>query len=152
MKYIFLLTLFCLSACNSVYLKPDTLEKDSVIYADRGGYNMKRSIKQKLENRGYTVLVGKASSINDFGEDDIQLDTSYVPENAKYIVKVKEKTERLAPIWCVFNGFWWWSFNVSIADQNTGEEIMSWRGRGCQNSSLRKLDDILDKLEIKKAE
>ena len=146
MRYVFPLILL-LSACNSVYVKPNSLQTGTTVYADRGGYSMKRSVKQELEKRGYNVLVGKAKSVNDFGEDDIQLDTSYVPSNAKYIVKVKERSERLAPVWCAFNGFWWWNFNVSIADQDTGEELMTWRGRGCQNSSLRKLNSILDKME-----
>ena len=52
----------------------------------------------------------------------------------------------------MFNGFWWWNFNVSIIDRTNNNEILSWRGRGCQNSSLRKLNDILDELEIKKNE
>ena len=49
----------------------------------------------------------------------------------------------------MFNGFWWWNFNLSITNKNTGTEILSWRGRGCANSSLRKLNDILDELEMK---
>ena len=72
-----------------------------------------------------------------------------VPSKAKYVVYVKERKEFLRPIWCMFNGFWWWNFSVSITDRANGEEILSWRGRGCANSSLRKLNDILDELEMK---
>ena len=41
---------------------------------------------------------------------------------------------------------------MSIADQQTGAEIMTWRGRACQNSALRMLDDILDGMEESKDE
>ena len=37
---------------------------------------------------------------------------------------------------------------MSIADNKTGQEILGWAGRGCQNSSLRKLDAALDELEM----
>ncbi len=60
---------------------------------------------------------------------------------------VKERKEILRPIWCAFNGFWWWNFNVSITERKTGKEILSWRGRGCQNSSIRKLNSVLNELE-----
>ena len=111
---------------------------------------MRRSIKQQMEKRGYNIVVGHAKSSRDIDNDsDINIDTSSIPSDAKYIVKVSEFTDKFRPIWCVFNGFWWWHFNVSIADQTTGKEILSWRGRDCQNSSLRKLDTILNKMEIK---
>ena len=153
MRYVFPLILL-LSACNSVYVKPDSLQIGTTVYADRGGYSMRKSIKQEMEKRGYKVVVGKAKGSRDFADnsESIEIDYSSVPDNAKYVVKVTERRERFAPIWCVFNGFWWWNFNVSIADQYTGEELMTWRGRGCQNSSLRKLDTILNKMEIKSNE
>ena len=34
--------LVVLTACNSVYMKPSTLDTDEVFYADRGGYSMRR--------------------------------------------------------------------------------------------------------------
>lgn len=153
MRYILPLILL-LSACNSVYVKPHSLETGTTVYADRGGYSMRKSIKQEMEKRGYKVVVGKAKGSRDFADnsESIEIDYSSIPDNARYIVKVTERRERFAPIWCVFNGFWWWNFNVSIADQYTGEELMTWRGRGCQNSSLRKLDTILNKMEIKSNE
>lgn len=149
MKHISLplLAFVLLTGCNSMYVKPNTLDKSKTIYADRGGYSMKRSIKEKLESRGYNVVVGKASSIKSFNNDEsFDLD-SYNIMNANYIVKVNERKETFNPFWCPFNGFWWWNFNVSIADQKTGEEILSWRGRGCANSSLRKLDKLLNEME-----
>lgn len=148
------LAAFMLSACNSVYVKPRTLDKNEVVFANRGGYSMRRSIKERMEERGYTVLVGKAVSSRAVDSDGdnlegIDIDVSRIPANARYIVHVRERKESLSWYWCPFNGFWWWNFNVSIADQKTGEEILSWRGRGCANSSMRRLDDILDKLERK---
>ena len=139
-----------LTACNSVYVKPDTINPSQTFYADRGGYGMRKSVKQKMEDRGYTVVVGKAKNNNDFAHDDekIEIDTYTIPENVRYIVKVTERKEFFNPFWCPFNGFWWWNFNMSIADQQTGEELMTWRGRACQNSALHMLDDILDKMEI----
>ena len=132
-----------LTACNSVYLKPDSLDKNSLIFARRGGYSMERSIKETMENRGYKTTVGILKSTSGTRE------TVMVPVKAKYVVRVEERREILRPIWCAFNGFWWWNFNVSISDRTNGTEILSWRGRGCANSSVDKLNSILDTLEIK---
>ena len=143
------IVLLSLTGCNSVYVKPNTLDKDQVVYADRGGYSMRRSIKQTMEERGYNVVVGKAKESKEWNDadDDSEIDTTTIPTNARYVIKVKERSEVFRPVWCVFNGFWWWNFNVSIADNITGNEIMTWRGRGCANSSIRKLNKILDKIE-----
>ncbi len=141
--------LLSLTGCNSVYVKPKTFDKDQVVYADRGGYSMRRSIKQTMEERGYNVVVGKAKESKEWNDadSDSEIDTTTIPTNARYVIKVKERSEVFRPVWCVFNGFWWWNFNVSIADNITGNEIMTWRGRGCANSSIRKLNKILDKIE-----
>ena len=141
--FIFLSMFLMLCGCNSIYVKPGTMEPESKVFATRGGYSMRRSIKQKLEDRGFGVTVGKATYIDD-GEH-FSSERANVPADVKYVVRVIERSEWIAP-WCVFNGFWWWNFNVSIADQKTGEEIMTWRGRGCAKSSMRKLDRVLDKL------
>lgn len=119
------------------------------IDADRGGYTMRRSIKIELERRGYNVVVGKAISNRDWsdGGSDLEIETSRVPNQARYYVKVKERDEKFRPIWCALNGVWWWNFNVSIADQSTGKELMTWRGRGCADSSMRLLRRTLDKME-----
>lgn len=143
---------FTLAACNSMSIKPNTLDADQTFYATRGGYTMKRSIKERMESRGYRVVVGRTKTMNDYSGDayDIAIDKDEIPSDVRYIVRVVERREKFNPLWCPLNGFWWWNFNVSIADQKTGEELMTWRGRGCQNSSLRKLDAALDKLEMPK--
>ena len=140
-----------LCGCNSMYIKPGTLDYTQPIYSVAGGYSMKRSIKERMEQRGYNVQVGKQTvsrTLGDVGGGAIDLN-EYKMENVRYVINVNERTERLFTPWCILNGFSWWNFNVSIADQQTGEEIFTWRGRGCQNSSLRKLDDALDELEMK---
>ncbi len=144
-KFVFVFLCFTLCGCNSIYLKPHTMENGATVFAVRGGYSMKRTIKQTLEERGYKVHVGTLRTDKD--SDDLDFHTFEVPRNAKYTVYVKERTEILRPIWCMFNGFWWWNFNVAISEKSTGNEIMSWRGRGCQNSSIQKLNDILDELQ-----
>lgn len=142
-----------LGGCNSVYVKPNTLDKHDVIYVDRGGYQLQHAIKQQLEDRGYNVTVGyKKSSVGTtyIASDDANsvLSASDVG-HARYIIQISERTPVFNPFWCPFNGFWWWRFNMSIADNKTGREILGWSGRGCANSSLRKLNNILDKMEIK---
>ena len=133
MKYVFsVMILFSLVACNSVYVKPNSIDATQTFYADRGGYSMKRSVKEALEQRGYNVVVG-----------------TVIPKNVRYIIKISERREKFNPFWCPFNGFWWWNFNMSIADQETGVELMTWRGRACQNSALRMFNDILDEMEGK---
>lgn len=149
-NFLFLVCgLVALGGCNSVYVKPNTLDVNQVFYADRGGYSMRRSVKESMESRGYKVVVGKATSnenMND-GASSIDVDKNIVPNNARYIVKVSERSETFRPVWCALNGFWWWNFNISIADQETGDELLTWRGRGCANSSVRLLNKILDDME-----
>lgn len=149
MRLLFLF-LACLSlvGCNSIYLKPNTLDKNGLIYTPRGGYSMQRSLKQVMDERGYKTHVGQLTSVRERISSDLEIYSQ--PKNIKYSVIIDEKPEILRPLWCVFNGFWWWRFSIAISDRKTGQEILSWRGRGCQNSSLRKLNDILDELEVKK--
>ena len=125
------------------------MDKTAVVYAQRGGYGMKRSIKEALEQRGYHVIVGKLKNNTNLGGEDFDgdIERNEIPRNARYVIKTSERKEKFNPFWCPLNGFWWWNFNVSIADQKTGTEIMSWRGRGCAKSSIRKLNAILDELE-----
>ena len=147
---LFLFVILCISlaGCNSVYMKPGTLNKSELVYAPRAGYSMARSIKQTMEERGYDITVGKLTRVSEVSGTE----TYQIPDTAKYAVNVKERSEKLRPIWCMFNGFWWWSFNVSIIDRSNDSEILTWRGRGCANSSLRKLNKILDELEMKESE
>ncbi len=145
-KIIVLFSLILMTACNSVYIKPNTMEPGAIIQADPAGTGLERAIKEHLEKRGYDVRIGKQKK----SEDGLSSSkTTVLPADTQYIFRAGYSTESFMPWWCVFNGFWWWKFSVSIADQKTGEEILSWRGRGCQNSSLRKLDRFLDELEIK---
>lgn len=143
--FIFMLLCLSLTGCNSIYMKPGTMDTSQLIYAPRGGYSMQRSIKQTMEERGYKVNVGKLVRVSEVSGSE----TYQIPKDAKYAINVKERSEKLRPIWCIFNGFWWWSFNVSVIDRSNNNEILTWRGRGCANSSLRKLNDILDELEMK---
>ena len=135
-----------LTACNSVYIN-GTMQPNSVVHAKPGGYGIKRSIKEQLEKRGYDVRVGKLRKA--YADDVSERETLELPSNVKYVVRVNENNEYFMP-WCIFNGFWWWRFSLSVTDQKDGREILSWRGRGCQNSSIRKLNEILDELEYKK--
>lgn len=153
MKFnIAVIMLGALTACNSVYYAPNSLDTSQTFYADRGGFSMKRSIKDTLRSRGYTVVVGTAESSRGISDDNanIDIDSAVIPRDARYIVKVSERREKFNPFWCPFNGFWWWNFNVSIADQKTGAEILTWRGRACANSAIRMLNDILDNMEENK--
>lgn len=148
---LFFILICTITACNSVYLKPNTLDTNRPVYVRRGGYSMRRIIKEEMEKRGYDVMVGRAKSVTDAtdGSVGIDLDTNIIPHKAKYVVKIGEYNEKFQPLWCIFNGFWWWDFYVSISDQDAGKEILSWRGRGCANSSTRLLNKILDAIEIK---
>lgn len=147
---LYILSLICLllGACNSIYLKPNTLDTNAMIYTPRGGETMQRSLKEVFDERGYKTHVGQLSSVRERSFSD--LETYSQSKNIKYSVIIDEKNAILRPVWCIFNGFWWWRFNLAISDRTTGTEILSWRGRGCANSSLRKLNEVLDKLEIKK--
>lgn len=146
---VFVSVLLCLllCGCNSVYYKPHTLDTKQTIFAFPGGYSMRRSVKETMNERGYNVDVGILKRSNQADTFDTDIQTFDIPHKVRYIVNVTERKEILRPIWCAFNGFWWWNFNVSITDKATHQEIMSWRGRGCQNSSIRKLNTILDDLE-----
>ncbi len=154
MRKLFLgvIVLCGITGCNSVYLKPNTLDKTDVIYVDRGGNQLQHVIKNHLEKRGYNLTVGyKKTSIKPTyiaSNDEASIISVSDVGRARYVIAIREQTPRFYPFWCPFNGFWWWRFNMSIADNKTGQEILGWAGRGCANSTMRKLDDILDKLEI----
>lgn len=140
-----------LSACNSVYVKPNTLDTSQVFYIDRGGQQLQHAIKSVMEKRGYNITVGhKRSSTGTTyitAEDTESVISVSDIGKAKYIVQIGETVPKFRPIWCVFNGFWWWRFNISIADNSTGQELLGWSGRGCANSSVRLLNKILDEME-----
>lgn len=144
-RLIFLIVPMCLGACNSIYIKKNVMEPDELFYVERGGDQLQHEIKNALEERGYHITIGRKKST---------IKTTYISADAdnesraRYIITVDEKEPTLKPVWCVFNGFWWWRFNLSIADNETGQEILSWRGRMCANSAIRKLNRLLDEMEI----
>ncbi|MCL2737791.1 MAG: hypothetical protein FWE17_02935, partial [Alphaproteobacteria bacterium] len=140
MTRLVMLPIIFLSACNHMHVKPGTMTPDSTVFAVRGGYSMRMHAKERLEMRGYAVKVGRLRDFTD--GDDMERHTDVIPNNAKYTVIIRERPERFRPLYCFFNGFWWWNFNVSIAEQATGEELLVWAGRGCANSSLRRLDRV----------
>ncbi len=146
---IFIIALcFGLTACNHVNMKPGTLDKTYDIYTTRGGFSMRQAVKEELIKRGYNIKIGKIKSTNNIIETDlVDYERFAVPADAKYMLVISERQEKFRPIWCLLNGFWWWNFNMSIVNQQSGEEILVWTGRGCANSSIRKLDKILDELE-----
>ena len=87
MKYVFsVMILFSLVACNSVYVKPNSIDATQTFYADRGGYSMKRSVKEALEQRGYNVVVGTAAANRNAITDseNIEIDTAVIPKNDRY--------------------------------------------------------------------
>ena len=145
--FLFVVLGLSLAGCNSIYLKPGTLDTTKLIYTPRGGETMQRSLKQEFDKRGYKIHVGQLKSVKERTYSDSEGYSQ--PKNIRYSVIIKENGSILRPIWCMFNGFWWWNFSLAISDRQTGTEILSWRGRGCQNSSLRKLNNVLDKLEMK---
>ena len=81
-KIVFILSCLMLGACNSIYYKPHTLDKNATIYAPRGGYSMQRSVKQIMNERGYDIHVGTLKTEKQSDELDFQ--TFEIPNNAKY--------------------------------------------------------------------
>jgi len=147
MKRFLIIIPLMLSACNAVNIKPQSLDKSGLIYADRGGYTMKFAIKQELEQRGYKVIVGKAKS--DIGNTEFTDIVSSDPMNARYMVRVSEDNDIWLDPLCMltFQGAEWWRFNVSIADQKTGEELLAWTSRGCSRPAIRRFRSLMSELE-----
>lgn len=148
--FLFLSLSILLTACNTIIYQPNSLNKNSPIYTSRGGYTLRPAVKKLMSERGYDIKIGKIKNTNSIFESaSFEGEMSEIPINAQYLMRVSERDETFRPIWCAFNGFWWWRFYVSIVDQHNGTEILTWSGRGCANSTLRKMNEILDKLEVK---
>lgn len=145
--------LLSVSACNSVYLQPNSLDKNEVFYVDSGGELMRLKTKEHMSTHGYNLTIGHVrSSVSTTyitAEGTESIISSADITKARYIVFIQEAQNKFRPIWCSLNGFWWSKFNISIADNTTGKELLHWTGRGCVDSSIRKLEQILDKMEIK---
>lgn len=143
-----LLSVSMLTACNSVYMQPNSMERESVVYSTKGGYTLRPVVKEILPQRGYTVKIGKIKNTNQIAETMGQeFEAIEIPSDAKYIVRVAESSEKFRPIWCALNGFWWWRFNMSIVDNESDQEILTWSGRGCASSTARLFERILNELE-----
>lgn len=156
MRKIVLFLAIILTGCSSVIIHPGTMDKSAgKVFVNRGGYTMRHAIKHSLEQKGYDITVGKRrSSIKRIADEDGEFDSESIGLNstivdARYVVVVGENGRHFNPI-CIFSGLYWWRFYVSIADNVTGQEILSWTARGCSGNMMSKLDDYLDELEIKK--
>ncbi|MFQ6739616.1 MAG: hypothetical protein ACLRFJ_03040 [Alphaproteobacteria bacterium] len=156
-KTLVILPLVALSACNTVAVKPHSLNTNDKIYIDTNGETMRYYMKEEMTKRGYNVTVGQKttvqnSTLNDHGDKDGRVSTTTL-NGARYVATVNEydvgdymRILGRFPV-CVFNGWKWVDFNVSIADNKTGEEILYWSGMGCKNNVKNHLKEILDKLE-----
>lgn len=143
-----LLSVSMLTACNSVYMQPNSMERESVVYSTKGGYTLRPVVKEILAQHGYTVKIGKIKNTNQIAETMGQeFEAIEIPSDAKYVVRVAESSEKFRPIWCALNGFWWWRFNMSIVDNESDQEILTWSGRGCASSTARLFERILNELE-----
>ena len=83
-KFGMFIVALLLTGCNSVYLKPNSIDATQTFYADRGGYSMRKSIKQKMEDRGYNVIVGKARETKEWSDADgnSEIDTYFIPNSS----------------------------------------------------------------------
>ena len=159
-EFIIIFIAVILAGCNFINIKPGTMEKGETVFAERGGFHMRIFLKQELENRGYNVVVGKIKSNQNFGEgaDLSDIDTVDLMD-ARYVLRTRERISD-AGLWetfvntglgfvcaITFNGINYWSFNTSIADQKTGEEILAWSGRGCSNWQIRRFRRLMNELE-----
>ncbi len=149
MKFAYVaLPLVLLTACNYITMKPGSLDKDKLIYVDRTTNLISHAIKESLEENGYRLTSGFKRA---------RVDHTYMNPSAKatdktpgYFLGISVHSSRTWPIWCFFNGFNHWDFDMHVVDNETGQEIFAWSGYGCQNSTLRKLEREFDKLEMKK--
>jgi hypothetical protein len=126
-------------------VKSGTLDKSEDLLVQPGGYQMRHAIKHSFEEKGYNIKVGKL--IKKAEGSSMEIET--IEFKARYVVSVSEKDPSFSPILCFMNGFYWWNFYVSIRDQKTEREILSWTARGCSGTMMGKLDRYLEELERK---
>jgi len=155
-KLLLFLSAGVLAACNMINIKPGTMERHETIMANRGGYDMQMAVKPELEKMGYKVIVGKMTGEIALGSEHEMASSN--PMGARYVLRVWEKVSVASSptaslmqagenILCLFSGIDWWAFNMSIADQKTGEELLSWSGQGCKHGMLRKFRKLVKQLE-----
>lgn len=148
MKNIIVLALsIALVGCNFMTIEPHSLDKSKIIYMERTTNPMGHAIRNFLTKKGYKLTSGFRRA---------RVDHIFINKSAKdvdktptYFLGISARSSGVWPVWCVFNGFNHWDFDMHIIDNETGQEIFTWSGFGCQNSSLRKLDRALDELKIK---
>ena len=152
--FLILFVAILVAGCSHLSMVPNTLDSDAVIYVDRGGHQMLPIVKDVLTKRGYKVTVGtKHSSIrtinNESGDTDSVISESTIGR-ARYVVTVRERNQLFLPFPCTIHGMWWIKYDVSIADNQTGTEILNWSSRNCAGLAEWRFKSHLDKLEIKK--
>jgi len=151
-KFLIILPLI-LTACNFIHVKPNSMEPNSHIFAEEGGWHMRMLIKPELEKRGHTITVGTAAQRVDMEGNDLVGARIVSADGTKYRTTVRESSTGtsaflMTPI-CIItlNGFHFWQFNISIADQKTGEELLAWSGMGCSNWQMRRFRRLMNQLE-----
>lgn len=156
LKIINITVLSLLCACSSVSMKSHSLDKTQKIYVDTNGEKIRMAFKDELEKRGYDVTVGTRSEISNinfaYKEPNAVVSNTSI-NGARYIATIHEYpiNESMVvlgrfPV-CMFNGWSWWDFSLSIADNKTGKEILNWSGMGCKGTVINQLQDLLNDLE-----
>ncbi len=155
-KTVALLPLVALTACNTVSMAPHSLDTHKKIYIDTNGESMRYYLKEEMEKRGYDVTVGKTTAVqktttNIQGDKEGRVSTTTI-NGARYIATVNEYDvgqymRYIGRPLCMFNGWKWVDFNVSIADNETGKEILYWSGMGCKGTVKSNITEVLDELE-----
>lgn len=135
-----------LTSCTNLMIKPDSINpRNRTIYTQRGGDGMLYRAKTILADRGWDLKVGKAKG--DINSDGLDIESVKIDSNTHYYMKVKRYKLWFVPLYCMFNGGEFWVYNVSIANNQTGEELLIWDDYGCADSSAKRFNELLDILE-----
>ncbi|MBQ3785181.1 MAG: hypothetical protein II843_02180, partial [Alphaproteobacteria bacterium] len=91
MMRLFTFIILCLSltGCNSIYMKPGTLDTDKLIYTPRGGETMQRSLKEVFDKRGYKTHVGQLTSVRERSSSDLEVYSQ--SKDIRYSIIIDEK-------------------------------------------------------------
>lgn len=141
-----------MAGCTYVRVKPNTLDRSEVIYVERGGHQMLMATKDILESRGYNVTVGEKRAtvgptfIESKNPDSIMARAS--DNHARYVVDVNERRDFWLAFPCLFHGMWWWSYDLSVSDNKTGDEILNMTTRGCAAWTEGRFKKYLNQIEI----
>lgn len=102
MRFVFcaLVVAFLLGGCNSVQIKPNTLDVNEIFYIDRGGDQIQHAIKSVMEKRNYNFTVGqKRATIKSTyitsgkNEPNAPIATT---DKARYIVQIDESVTKFS--------------------------------------------------------